>query len=73
MREKQLMYLVFGGEVTDPQTLNFTDTSNLDSVGIFPSYEEAEKAWRQVSQANVDNAMMRYAIVHLHKLINPDA
>jgi len=73
MADKQLLHMVFGGVVTDPQTLNFENCADLDLVGIFPNYAEAEKAWRKVSQANVDDAMRRYVIVHLHKLIDPDA
>ena len=72
MSEKQLLHLVFGGELDNPQELTFRDVEQLDLVGIYPNYAEAEKAWRKVSQANVDNAMMRYVIVHLHKLIHPD-
>ena len=56
MAEKQLLHLVFGGVVTDPQSLTFEDRSTLTVVGIFPNYEDAEKAWRRVSQASVDEA-----------------
>lgn len=72
MADKQLLHLVFGGQVTDPQSLEFRDPSKVDVVGIFPSYTEAESAWRQVSQANVDDAMTKYVVVHLHKLLEPD-
>jgi len=71
MADKQLLHLVFGGQVKDPQSLEFSDLSKLDIVGIYPSYGEAEKAWRSVSQANVDDAMTKYVVVHLHKLLEP--
>jgi hypothetical protein len=73
MSDKQLPHLVFGGQVNDPQTLEFKDLNKVDIVGIFPSYVEAENAWRSVSQANVDDAMTKYVIVHLHRLLEPDA
>jgi len=73
MTDKALLHLVFGGTVDDPQSLDFTDTSKLDLVGIYPNYAEAEAAWRQRSQANVDDAMTKYVIVHLHRLMEPDA
>lgn len=72
MADKQLLHLVFGGQVTDPQTLEFADLNKVDIVGIYPSYEEAEVAWRSVSQANVDDAMTKYVVVHLHKLLQPE-
>ncbi|GEQ96873.1 inositol monophosphatase [Iodidimonas gelatinilytica] len=70
--EKPLLHLVFGGRVTDPQGLDFEDLDKVEVVGIFPSYREAEKAWRGVSQANVDDAMKKYVIVHLHRLLEPN-
>ncbi len=70
--EKPLLHLVFGGEVSDPQTNDFVDPNNLDVVGIFPSYEAALAAWRGASQARVDEAHTKYVIVHLHKLLDPD-
>ncbi len=66
------LHLVFGGRVTDPQTLNFNDPSKLDVVGIFADYKTAEKAWRSAAQKTVDDAEMRYVIVHLHRLLEPD-
>ena len=71
MADEQLLHLVFGGQVTDPQGLEFKDTNKLDIVGIYPSYTEAESAWRSVSQSNVDDAMTKYVIVHLHRLLQP--
>ncbi len=70
--QKQLLHLVFGGELDNLEDVNFRDLSQLDVVGVFPSYAEAEKAWRAKAQATVDNAQMRYFIVHLHRLLNPD-
>ena len=69
---KQLLHLVFGGELTDPSQIEFSDLSKLDIVGIFPNYAEAEKAWRAKAQATVDNAQIRYFVVHLHRLLEPD-
>ncbi|MEO1015331.1 MAG: DUF4170 domain-containing protein [Pseudomonadota bacterium] len=70
--EKQLLHLVFGGELEDPQDVAFKDLDALDIVGIFPNYASAEKAWRAKAQATVDNAHMRYFIVHMHKLLDPE-
>ena len=61
-----------GGRVRDPQTLEFTDLQRLDLVGVFPDYETAEEVWRANAQRTVDDAEMRYVIVHLHKLLEPD-
>ncbi|MCB1971477.1 MAG: DUF4170 domain-containing protein [Geminicoccaceae bacterium] len=69
---KQLLHLVFGGEVSDPGKLEFADLDKLDIVGIYPSYAKAEAAWRARAQATVDNAQMRYVVVHLHRLLDPD-
>ena len=67
------LHLVFGGRVSDPQTLDFTDLSAIDFVGMFPNYASAEKAWRAAAQRTVDDAEMRYVVVHLHRLLDPDA
>jgi uncharacterized protein DUF4170 len=67
------LHLVFGGRVRDPQTLDFKDPSQLDVVGIFPDYTAAENAWRAAAQRTVDDAEMRYVVVHLHRLLEPDA
>lgn len=67
--EKHLLHLVFGGHVDDPQTLDFSDPKNLDIVGIFPSNAEALSAWRSASQASVDDAHMKYVLVHLHRML----
>lgn len=66
------LHLVFGGRVTDPQILDFQDPSKLDVVGIFPDFKSAEKAWRSAAQKTVDDAEMRYVVVHLHRLLEPD-
>lgn len=70
---KQLLHLVFGGELESLQGVTFRDLENLDIVGIFPDYKSAEIAWRSKAQATVDNAHMRYFIVHLHRLLDPDS
>lgn len=71
--KKQLLHLVFGGELAKLGGTEFRDLDDLDIVGIFPDYKSAETAWRAKAQATVDNAHMRYVIVHLHRLLEPDA
>jgi len=71
--DKQLLHLVFGGELTSLQGIQFKDLSSLDVVGIFPDYKSAEAAWRAKAQETVDNAQMRYFIVHLHRLLEPQS
>ncbi|MFD2678789.1 DUF4170 domain-containing protein [Camelimonas lactis] len=70
---KQLLHLVFGGELTDLEHIEFRDLSNLDIVGMYPDYASAYAAWKGKAQGSVDNALMRYFIVHLHRLIDPEA
>jgi hypothetical protein len=70
---KQLLHLVFGGELSDLNSMEFTDLSKLDIVGIYPNYATAHAAWKSKAQATVDNAHMRYFIVHLHRLLDPQA
>lgn len=65
------LHLVFGGRVSDPQTLDFADLSSIDVVGIFPDFASAERAWRSAAQRTVDDAEMRYVVVHLHRLLEP--
>ena len=65
------MHLVMGGRVKDPQTLEFVDLSAIDLVGVYPNYAEAVSAWRAAAQRTVDDAEMRYVVVHLHKLLDP--
>jgi hypothetical protein len=70
---KPKLHLVFGGRVKDPQTLDFSDLEKLDVVGFYPDYAEAEEAWRSAAQRTVDDAEMKYVVVHLHRLLEPDA
>ena len=72
MSDKPLLHLVFGGEVSDSSGTDFVDTENLDIIGIFPNYDSALRAWRGASQANVDDAKIKYVIVHMHRLLDPD-
>lgn len=69
---KQLLHLVFGGELTRLDAVEFKDLSRLDVVGIYPNYATAYAAWKAKAQSTVDNAQMRYFIVHLHRLLEPD-
>lgn len=71
--KKQLLHLVMGGRVTDPQTLQFQDLNAIEVVGIFPDYPTALEAWRGAAQRTVDDAEMKYVIVHLHRLLDPGA
>jgi hypothetical protein len=69
---KQLLHFVFGGELKRTDEIEFRDLSKLDFVGMYPNFAEAEKAWRGKAQATVDNAQMRYFVVHIHRLMEPD-
>ncbi len=69
----QLLHLVFGGELADLSGHDFRDVSRLDIVGIYPNYATAYAAWKAKAQQTVDNAHMRYFIVHLHRLLEPEA
>jgi hypothetical protein len=69
--DKQLLHLVFGGELQHLDEATFRDLSALDIVGIFPNYASAHAAWKAKAQSTVDNAEMRYFIVHLHRLLDP--
>lgn len=71
-KPKQLLHLVFGGELTSPDEVDFKDLSRLHIVGIYPNYKAALEAWRAASQSTVDNAHMRYFVVHLHRLLDPE-
>jgi Domain of unknown function (DUF4170) len=66
------IHLVFGGRVKNPQGLEFKDLSSMDIVGFFPDYKSAEDAWRSSAQRTVDDAEMKYVVVHLHRLLEPD-
>jgi hypothetical protein len=70
---KQLLHLVFGGELNDLEGTDFRDLSKLDIVGLYPNYATAYTAWKAKAQQTVDNAHMRYFIVHLHRLLDPAA
>jgi len=70
--EKQLLHLVMGGRVKDPQGVEFQDLSQVDLVGVYPNYAAAEEAWRGKAQGSVDDAEMKYVIVHLHRLLEPE-
>ncbi|MAS07207.1 MAG: inositol monophosphatase [Ahrensia sp.] len=70
--DKQLLHLVFGGELESLDSMRFRDLNDLDIVGVFPNYKTAEAAWRSKAQQTVDNAHMRYYVVHLHRLLDPE-
>lgn len=69
----QLLHLVFCGELEDIDGVTFKDLANLDIVGIFPNYASAHAAWKAKAQQTVDNAQMRYFVVHLHRLLDPQS
>jgi len=67
------LHLVFGGRVKDPRGLDFVDLNAIDLVGIYDNYAAAEEAWRGKAQATVDDAEMKYVVVHLHRLLEPES
>ena len=69
---KQLLHLVMGGRVVDPQGVEFKKLEEIDLVGVYPNYAAAEEAWRSRAQRTVDDAEMKYVIVHLHRLLEPE-
>jgi len=69
---QQLLHLVFGGELEDVNGMTFKDLDKLDIVGIYPNYASAYDAWKNAAQRSVDNAQMRYFVVHMHRLLDPD-
>ncbi len=69
---EQKLHLVIGGRVADPQHLEFVDLDMMDFVGVYPDYASAEEAWRSAAQRTVDDAEMKYVVVHLHRLLEPD-
>ena len=71
-QQKQLLHLVFGGELTSLDGLEFKDLDKLDIVGIYPNYATAYDAWKSKAQSTVDNAHMRYFVVHMHRLMDPE-
>ncbi len=72
MASKQLLHLVIGGELADLNGTTFKDLKKVEFVGAYPNNAEAVKAWRAKAQSTVDNALMRYFVIHAHKLIDPD-
>ena len=68
---KQLLHMVFGGELKSLDSVEFKDLDNLDIVGVYPNYATAYAAWKGKAQRTVDNALMRYFIVHMHRLLDP--
>lgn len=66
------LHLVMGGRVADPQGLDFVDLKALDLVGVYEDYQTAEDVWRAKAQSTVDDAEMKYVVVHLHRLLEPD-
>jgi hypothetical protein len=72
MPERQLLHLVIGGELKSLDGApEFRDPSKVDLVGAYPNYQAARRAWRAKAQSTVDNALMRYFIIHAHKLLDP--
>jgi hypothetical protein len=72
MPEHQLLHLVIGGELSDVGEHQFRDLKKLDFVGAYPNYAQAYTAWKAKAQATVDNALMRYFIIHAHRLLDPE-
>ncbi|PZN93737.1 MAG: DUF4170 domain-containing protein [Hyphomicrobiales bacterium] len=70
--QKQLLHLVFGGELSSLEGVTFKDLAKLDIVGVFPNYATAHAAWKAKAQATVDQAQTRYFVVHLHRLLDPE-
>ncbi|HUO53796.1 MAG TPA: DUF4170 domain-containing protein [Rhodoblastus sp.] len=68
---KQLLHLVFGGELKNLETTDFKDLTKIDMVGMYPDFNSARAAWKAKAQSTVDNAQMRYFIVHLHRVLDP--
>ena len=69
--KKQLLHLVLGGELEDLEAITFKDLSQVEIVGLYPNYATAYQAWKAKAQQTVDNAQMRYFVVHLHRLLEP--
>ena len=70
--ERSKMHLVMGGRVSDPRGLDFANLDQMDLVGVYGNFEDAEDAWRGKAQQTVDDAEMKYVVVHLHKLLEPE-
>ena len=73
VKPKQLLHLVIGGELDDIETITFKDLDKVDIVGVYPNYASAYAVWKQKAQMTVDNAEMRYFIVHVHRLLDPES
>ena len=73
VKPKQLLHLVIGGELEDMENVTFKDLEKVDVVGVYPNYASAYAVWKQKAQMTVDNAEMRYFIVHVHRLLEPEA
>ena len=71
-KDQQLLHLVFGGELENLSEIRFKKLSELQIVGIYPNYKTAYEAWQSAARATIDNAHMRYFIVHIHKLLDPN-
>ena len=69
---KQLLHLVIGGELEHIEGITFKDLSKVDLVGVYPNYAAAHAVWKAKAQQTVDNAEMRYFVVHLHRLLDPE-
>lgn len=72
MSDKQLLHLVFGGKVKDPQGMEFEDLDNIHVVGVYPDFKSAKSAWKGEAQRTVDDALTKYVVVHLHRLLEPE-
>jgi hypothetical protein len=72
MAGMQKLHLVMGGRVRDPQGLDFVNLEKMDLVGVYPDFETAQEAWKSSAQRTVDDAEMKYVIVHLHRLLEPE-
>ena len=70
--EKQLLHLVIGGELESIEGMTFKDLSKVELVGVYPNYAAAHAVWKGKAQQTVDNAQMRYFVVHLHRLLDPE-
>ena len=70
---KQLLHLVIGGRLTDPTSTEFENLDEVDIVGVYPNYEAARVAWQAKAYATIDDAMTRYFIVHMHRLMDPES
>ena len=73
VQPKQLLHLVLGGELSSVSEVQFKDLNTVDIVGVYPNYASAYAVWKAKAQGSVDNAEMRYFIVHLHRLLDPEA